>query len=184
MRRYMIKFKHDALVKEYKRVNFPKTMFHFKSFEAILSKQEIDEKVLIGMSLILFPFMMEKFASATLLMLLNCFSTEFHDPKKSYNSNLTPLRCIDSASRLSGANLSSWHEGVVRYKVIVRGADESGDAPMLIWDQECEELVGLSAGDLKAKYPKGNKSYSTRVSIFMWHVNVFPYPYEEGSSGK
>nr|GMC82736.1 replication protein A 70 kDa DNA-binding subunit B-like [Ipomoea batatas]GMC90822.1 replication protein A 70 kDa DNA-binding subunit B-like [Ipomoea batatas] len=57
-----------------------------------------------------------------------------------------------------GGCKSSWHEGVVRYKVIVRVADESGDAPMLIWDRECEELVGLSAGDLKAKYPKGNKS--------------------------
>nr|GMC86853.1 replication protein A 70 kDa DNA-binding subunit B-like [Ipomoea batatas] len=109
---------------------------------------------------------MEKFAaSAALLMLLNCFSTEFHDLKKSYNSNLTPLRCIDSASRLSGANLvndalitsieeiysKKW---LGEYWVAIRVADESGDAPMLIWDRECEELVGLSAGDLKAKYPK------------------------------
>nr|GMC80490.1 replication protein A 70 kDa DNA-binding subunit B-like [Ipomoea batatas] len=144
---------------------------------------------------------MEKFASAALLMLLNCFSMDFHDLKKSYNSNLTPLRCIDSAFRLSGANLqlgeywvagqnvgvesvvdwyyiscknnscsckrkvtenggmmycgsckSSWHEGVVRYKVLVRvAADESGDVPMLIWDRECEESVGLLAG-------LGNKS--------------------------
>ncbi|XP_019163587.1 PREDICTED: uncharacterized protein LOC109159930 [Ipomoea nil] len=45
--RYMMKIKHDTLVKEYKRVNFPKTMFRFKSFEDILSKQGIDEKVLI-----------------------------------------------------------------------------------------------------------------------------------------
>nr|GMC59656.1 replication protein A 70 kDa DNA-binding subunit B-like [Ipomoea batatas] len=43
---YMIKFKHDTAVKEYKRINFPKIMFHFKSFECILSKQGIDEKVL------------------------------------------------------------------------------------------------------------------------------------------
>nr|GMC84959.1 replication protein A 70 kDa DNA-binding subunit B-like [Ipomoea batatas] len=43
----MIKFKHDTLVKEYKCVNFSKTMFRFKTFEAILLKQEIDEKVLI-----------------------------------------------------------------------------------------------------------------------------------------
>nr|GMC51755.1 replication protein A 70 kDa DNA-binding subunit B-like [Ipomoea batatas]GMC53456.1 replication protein A 70 kDa DNA-binding subunit B-like [Ipomoea batatas]GMD53986.1 replication protein A 70 kDa DNA-binding subunit B-like [Ipomoea batatas]GME14678.1 replication protein A 70 kDa DNA-binding subunit B-like [Ipomoea batatas] len=43
---------------------------------------------------------------------------------------------------------------VVRCKVIVRVADESGDAPILIWDRECAELVGVSTGDLKAKYPE------------------------------
>nr|GME15618.1 replication protein A 70 kDa DNA-binding subunit B-like [Ipomoea batatas] len=52
---------------------------------------------------------------------------------------------------------SSWHEGVVRYKVIVRVADDTGDAPMLIWDRECSDLVGVSAYDLLAKYPEGNK---------------------------
>nr|GMC47440.1 replication protein A 70 kDa DNA-binding subunit B-like [Ipomoea batatas] len=38
---------------------------------------------------------------------------------------------------------------VVRYKVIVRVADESGDAPILIWDRDCAELVGVSTGDLR-----------------------------------
>nr|GMC96261.1 replication protein A 70 kDa DNA-binding subunit B-like [Ipomoea batatas] len=52
---------------------------------------------------------------------------------------------------------SYWHEGVVRYKVIVRVADDTGDAPMLIWDRECSDLVGVSASDLLAKYPEGNK---------------------------
>jgi len=49
--RYMIKFKHDTAVKEYKRMKFPKIMFRFKSFECILSKQGIDEKVLFGNTL-------------------------------------------------------------------------------------------------------------------------------------
>lgn len=48
-----------------------------------------------------------------------------------------------------GGCKSQWHEGVVRYKVIVRVADESGDAPILIWDRECAELVGVSTGDLR-----------------------------------
>nr|GMD50612.1 replication protein A 70 kDa DNA-binding subunit B-like [Ipomoea batatas] len=56
-----------------------------------------------------------------------------------------------------GGCKSSWHEGVVRYKVIVRVADDTGDAPMLIWDRECSDLVGVSASDLLAKYPEGNK---------------------------
>nr|GMC90857.1 replication protein A 70 kDa DNA-binding subunit B-like [Ipomoea batatas] len=137
----MIKFKHDALVKEYKRVNFPKTMFRFKSFEAILSKQEIDEKVLIDIigRVVQIYSPMEKLIGEKLTRLID-FVLE------------------DISSLVSIGWQSSWHEGVVRYKVIVRVADESGDAPMLIWDRECEELVGLSASDLKAKYPKGNKS--------------------------
>nr|GLL47936.1 uncharacterized protein LOC109188700 [Ipomoea trifida] len=55
-----------------------------------------------------------------------------------------------------GGCKSSWQEGVVRYKVIVRVADDTGDAPMLIWDRECSDLVGVSASDLLAKYPEGN----------------------------
>nr|GMC85430.1 replication protein A 70 kDa DNA-binding subunit B-like [Ipomoea batatas] len=113
---------------------------------------------------------------------------EFRKLRNRYNTKLTPLRCIQSSSRLCGANMdfsqssndlvdnyckrkliekggmmvcggckSSWHEGVVRYKVIVRVADDTGDAPMLIWDRECSDLVGVSASDLLAKYPEGNK---------------------------
>nr|GMD32313.1 replication protein A 70 kDa DNA-binding subunit B-like [Ipomoea batatas] len=48
----------------------------------------------------------------------------------------------------------SWHEEVVRYKVIVRVVDDSGDAPMLLWDRECADLVGVFPSDLKAKYPE------------------------------
>nr|GLL39851.1 uncharacterized protein LOC109171655 [Ipomoea trifida] len=219
MLRYMIKFKHDTLVKEYKRVNFPKIMFRFKSFEDILSKKEIDEKMLIdGEVRICSSF------DATQLF-FNHPCKEFRELRNSYNTKLTPLRCIQSSSRLCGANMdfsqgsndlvvtqiediyskknlgeywvagrivdvesvvdwyyvsckdnyckrkliekggmmvcggckSSWHEGVVRYKVIVRVADDTGDAPMLIWDRECSDLVGVSASDLLAKYPEGNK---------------------------
>nr|GMD29167.1 replication protein A 70 kDa DNA-binding subunit B-like [Ipomoea batatas] len=50
---------------------------------------------------------------------------------------------------------NSWHEGILRYKLIVRVADHTGDAPILIWDRECASLVGMSAGELKGKYPEG-----------------------------
>nr|GMC87052.1 replication protein A 70 kDa DNA-binding subunit B-like [Ipomoea batatas] len=158
----------------------------------------------------------------------------------SYNSNLTPIRCINSASRLFGANQvndalitsieeiyskkwlgeywvagqnvgvesvvdwyyiscknnscsckrkvtenggmmycgsckSSWHEGVVRYKVLVRVADESGDVPMLIWDRECEESVGLLAGDLKAKYRDRNKSISPEFGCLRGMSMLFQF---------
>nr|GMC60179.1 replication protein A 70 kDa DNA-binding subunit B-like [Ipomoea batatas] len=53
--------------------------------------------------------------------------------------------------------LVQMQEGVVRYKVIVRVADDTGDALMLIWDRECSDLVGVSASDLSAKYLEGNR---------------------------
>nr|GMC57833.1 replication protein A 70 kDa DNA-binding subunit B-like [Ipomoea batatas] len=56
-----------------------------------------------------------------------------------------------------GGCKSSWQEGVVRYKVIVRVADDTRDALMLIWDRECSDLVDVSASDLSAKYLEGNR---------------------------
>ncbi|XP_019196064.1 PREDICTED: uncharacterized protein LOC109189897 [Ipomoea nil] len=266
-------------------------MFCFKSFEAILSKQGIDEKVLIdvigriveiysplektiaGKKSRLIDFVLEdsckkqikctlwdehvdqvtpyfhsaandpvivliqlcrpkfmdnecymvKYVSAAPLVLLSFFSHTLAKSFKykfsvltyiflisvsSYNSDHTPLRCIDSESRLSDTylgravrandvlitsiqdiyskkqlgeywvagrivdveSLSDWYyisckSNSCRRKVaadggmmvIIRVADQTGDAPMLLWDRECAELVGVSAGDLKAKYPEGNK---------------------------
>nr|GMD70467.1 replication protein A 70 kDa DNA-binding subunit B-like [Ipomoea batatas] len=48
----------------------------------------------------------------------------------------------------------SWHEGTVKYRVMVRVMDSTGDAPMLIWDRECYDLVGVSASSLREK-PNG-----------------------------
>ncbi|XP_019179604.1 PREDICTED: uncharacterized protein LOC109174825 [Ipomoea nil] len=42
--------------------------------------------------------------------------------------------------------------GIVRYKVVVIALDKSGDAPMLLWDREVAELVGIPASILYAKY--------------------------------
>nr|GMC80491.1 replication protein A 70 kDa DNA-binding subunit B-like [Ipomoea batatas] len=99
----MIKFKHDTLVKEYKHVNFPKTMFWFKTFEAILSKQEIDEKVLIDVigRLVEIYSPQEKVIAGKMSRLI-----DFVLEDNSYTSNRTPLRCIDSASRLGVGVLS------------------------------------------------------------------------------
>nr|GMD09396.1 replication protein A 70 kDa DNA-binding subunit B-like [Ipomoea batatas] len=52
---------------------------------------------------------------------------EFRELRNSYNSKLTPLRCIQSGTRLSAANLD-----------LTQGND----------------LVGVSASDLLAKYPE------------------------------
>nr|GMC60951.1 replication protein A 70 kDa DNA-binding subunit B-like [Ipomoea batatas] len=204
MLRYMIKFKHDTLVKEYKRVNFPKTMFRvlFLKLDVIGRVVEIYspvEKVIAGKLSRLIDFVLEDTSSFdTTQLFFNHSCKEFiRDLRNSYNTKLTPLQCIQSGSRLWGANMdfsqgsndlvvtqieeiyskkkdnyckrkliekggmmvcggckSSWQEGVVRYKLIVRVADDTRDAPMLIWDRECSDLVGVSASDLLAKYPE------------------------------
>ncbi|XP_019150976.1 PREDICTED: uncharacterized protein LOC109147773 [Ipomoea nil] len=293
--RYMIKFKYDTLVKQYKRINFQKTMFRFKSFPALLSKQDVDEKVLMDVigrvveiysplekviagkktRLIdfvledmsknqikctlrddhvdqLIPYFKQDIADLVILLIQLCrakfldngevricssfdatqlfFSHRCKEfvafKSSSFTSESTPLRCIDSSSRLgvgfpngsgdskevlvssieeiyskkhlgeywvagrivgveslcdwyyiscktnsckrklteSGGMLycagckSYWQEGIIRYRVIVRVANETGDAPMLLWDRECADLVGITAGDLKENYPRGNNS--------------------------
>nr|GMD48919.1 replication protein A 70 kDa DNA-binding subunit B-like [Ipomoea batatas] len=37
----------------------------------------------------------------------------------------------------------SWHEGTVKYWVVVREMDSTCDAPLLIWDKECYDLIWL-----------------------------------------
>nr|GMD66900.1 replication protein A 70 kDa DNA-binding subunit B-like [Ipomoea batatas] len=49
----------------------------------------------------------------------------------------------------------SWHEGTVKYRVVVREMDSTCDAPLLIWDKECYDLVGVSASSLREKYAEG-----------------------------
>nr|GLL25224.1 uncharacterized protein LOC109187388 [Ipomoea trifida] len=47
---------------------------------------------------------------------------------------------------------TNWAEGNVRYKVIVRVLDKTSDAPFVLWDKDCFELLGITAYDLKIKY--------------------------------
>ncbi|XP_019160751.1 PREDICTED: uncharacterized protein LOC109157306 [Ipomoea nil] len=42
--------------------------------------------------------------------------------------------------------------GTVRYKVVIIALDKSGDAPLLLWDREVAELVGIPACLLYQKY--------------------------------
>lgn len=40
--------------------------------------------------------------------------------------------------------------GTLRYKVIVRVADNSGVASFILWDKECVKLIGKKAAELKS----------------------------------
>lgn len=50
----------------------------------------------------------------------------------------------------------SGQEGSLRYRLVVRVRDKTSDAPFLLWDNECTQLIGMTAGTLKNKYPKVN----------------------------
>ncbi|XP_019200248.1 PREDICTED: uncharacterized protein LOC109193875, partial [Ipomoea nil] len=212
--RYMIKFKHDTIVKHYKRITFPKTLFRFKTFPAILSKQDVDEKVLMdvigriveiysplekvicGRKTRLIDFVLEdmraKFMDNGEVRICSSFDATqlfFSHPCKEFvalkrqlgeywvagrivgveslcdwyyiscKTNSCKKKLSESGGMLYCAGCKNyWQEGVVRYRLIVRVADDTGDAPMLIWDRECAELVGMVAGDLKDSYPGGNNS--------------------------
>ncbi|XP_031108610.1 uncharacterized protein LOC116013091 [Ipomoea triloba] len=47
---------------------------------------------------------------------------------------------------------TNWVEGNVRYRVVVRVLDKTSDAPFLLWEKDCFDLLGISAYDLKTKY--------------------------------
>lgn len=46
----------------------------------------------------------------------------------------------------------NWREGSISYKVVLRVQDNTMDAPLLVWDRECTDLLGVSALSLVEKY--------------------------------
>nr|GMC61319.1 replication protein A 70 kDa DNA-binding subunit B-like [Ipomoea batatas] len=59
---------------------------------------------------------------------------------------------------------TNWAEGNVRYKVIVRVLDKTSDAPFVLWDKDCFELLGITAYDLKFKYSMESESGDEAIS--------------------
>lgn len=45
----------------------------------------------------------------------------------------------------------TWEEGILRYRVKVRVVDLNGNAPFILWDRECQDLLGISATDLRKR---------------------------------
>nr|GMC82499.1 replication protein A 70 kDa DNA-binding subunit B-like [Ipomoea batatas]GMC89361.1 replication protein A 70 kDa DNA-binding subunit B-like [Ipomoea batatas] len=77
---------------------------------------------------------------------------------------------------------TNWAEGNVRYKVIVRVLDKTSDAPFVLWDKDCFELLGITGYDLKTKYSMAkmqvpiefeqlrNKSMVFRINLKNEHI--------------
>nr|GLL31379.1 uncharacterized protein LOC109157737 [Ipomoea trifida] len=60
----------------------------------------------------------------------------------------------DQGLLICGKCNKKWEQGCVRYKVVVRVVDKRDDAPFLLWDRECADLVGVPASLLFEKYLK------------------------------
>nr|GMD89781.1 replication factor A protein 1-like [Ipomoea batatas] len=60
----------------------------------------------------------------------------------------------DQGLVICGKCKKKWDQGCVRYKVVVRVVDKRDDAPFLLWDRECADLVGVPASLLFEKYLK------------------------------
>lgn len=41
-----------------------------------------------------------------------------------------------------------WGDGLLKYRLIVRVVGVNGNAPFLLWDRECTELLGITALEL------------------------------------
>lgn len=47
-----------------------------------------------------------------------------------------------------------WAEGILRYRLQVRVIDVDGNAPFLLWDRECNQLLGMTTSKLKSLHPE------------------------------
>nr|GMD26427.1 putative transposase [Ipomoea batatas] len=64
-------------------------------------------------------------------------------------------------------------EITLRYRLIVRVVDKTSDAPLLLWDKECTELIGMSAFDLKSKYSQDDSEIPTELESLRNKAMVF-----------
>nr|GMC97930.1 replication factor A protein 1-like [Ipomoea batatas] len=81
----------------------------------------------------------------------------FVDADWSYNSCKAHgcNKKLESKGRIyyCGKCESNCEEGKLRYKLKIRVADLEGNAPFLLWDKECNKLLGISAAELKSRRP-------------------------------
>nr|GMC69738.1 putative transposase [Ipomoea batatas] len=64
-------------------------------------------------------------------------------------------------------------ERTLRYRLIVRVVDKTSDAPLLLWDKECTELIGMFAFDLKSKYSQDDSEIPSELESIRNKAMVF-----------
>ncbi|XP_019196181.1 PREDICTED: uncharacterized protein LOC109190185 [Ipomoea nil] len=64
-------------------------------------------------------------------------------------------------------------DGVLRYRLKVRVVDRAGNAPFIIWDRECTELIGITTAELFEKYPQVRPTLPDEILAIRGVVMVF-----------
>nr|GMD58850.1 replication factor A protein 1-like [Ipomoea batatas] len=77
----------------------------------------------------------------------------------------------DQGLLICGKCKKKWDQGCVRYKVVVRVVDKRDDAPFLLWDRECADLVGVPASLLFEKYLKEDIDIPPELESLIGRLN-------------
>nr|GLL42276.1 uncharacterized protein LOC109156722 [Ipomoea trifida] len=72
-------------------------------------------------------------------------------------------------------------EGIVRYKLLIRVVDRTGDAPFQLWDREVADLVGVPASLLYQKYSKVGVVIPPELEILSGMAMIFKIGFKKGT---
>nr|GMC67649.1 replication protein A 70 kDa DNA-binding subunit B-like [Ipomoea batatas] len=57
-------------------------------------------------------------------------------------------------------------DGIIKYKVVIDVLDDDQDGPLVLWDNVCSTLLGVTASELKEKYSKVRESIHLNNQLF------------------
>ncbi|XP_031096444.1 replication protein A 70 kDa DNA-binding subunit B-like [Ipomoea triloba] len=67
----------------------------------------------------------------------------------------------------------TWEEGILRYRVKIRVVDLNGNAPFILWDRDCQDLLGISATDLRKRTLEGPLTVPSEIESLVGLAMVF-----------
>ena len=78
------------------------------------------------------------------------------NPTEWFYSSCRKPGCYKKLKLSEGVNkcfkcFAIWESGILRYKITLRVVDLKGNASFLMWDRECQELIGMPATELYEK---------------------------------
>ncbi|XP_031108452.1 uncharacterized protein LOC116012924 [Ipomoea triloba] len=84
------------------------------------------------------------------------------NPTEWFYSSCRKPGCYKKLKISEGVNkcfkcFQTWETGILRYKITLRVVDLKGNASFLMWDRECQELIGMPATELYEKSNKNNQ---------------------------
>ncbi|XP_019161866.1 PREDICTED: uncharacterized protein LOC109158412 [Ipomoea nil] len=139
----MLKFYYKTVVRELKDTVFPSHMFRLQPLSYLKQKMDINEKELLY----------GNFWVAAKIVGIKSSWDWFYVSCKSHgcNKKLTLRNTMYDYDKCK----RTWQDGILRYKVKIRVVDLDGNAPFILWDKECTELLGIFATDLRKKILEG-----------------------------